>query len=196
MARIVSNFFISLDGVVEAPNEWHFPYFDDAMGKVVGSGMETSTGMLMGRTLHGEWSQYWPQQGPDVPFAEFINGIPKYVLSHHGGESSWQNTTIISGPDDASVGEQVQALKDHTDGEIMMSGSATTVRWLIAHGLLDELALLVPPIAVAKGQRLFEDTGTVPLKLVHSETLPTGVLFLRYTPDDNPPPVPEWVAQR
>ena len=195
MARIVSNFFISLDGVVEAPNEWHFPYFDDARGRVVGSGMETSAGMLMGRTLYGEWSQYWPQQGTDVPFAEFINGIPKYVLSHHAGGAEWQNTTVISGPDDSSVAEQVRALKDRTDGDIMMSGSATTVRWLIAQGLLDELALLVHPIAVAKGQRLFEDTGTVPLKLVHSETLPTGVLHLRYFPDDNPPPVPEWVAQ-
>jgi dihydrofolate reductase len=182
MARIVSNFFISLDGVVEAPNEWHFPYFDDAMGKVVGSGMETSTGMLMGRTLYGEWSQYWPQQGPEVPFAEFINGIPKYVLSHHAGQSDWQNTTILSGPDDSSVAEQVRALKDRTEGDITMSGSATTVRWLIGQGLLDELALLVHPIAVATGQRLFEGTGTVPLELTESRALKSGVLLVRYAP--------------
>ena len=196
MSRIVSNFFISLDGVVEAPNEWHFPYFDEAMGKIVESGMETGGAMLMGHTLYGEWSQYWPQQGPKMPFAEFINGIPKYVLSHTPGEAEWQNTTIISGADDASVAEQVRAVKERTEGDVMMSGSATTVRWLLAQGLLDELALLVHPIAVAKGQRLFEDTGTVPLKLVHSEALPTGVLHLRYAPDDNPPPVPEWVAER
>jgi dihydrofolate reductase len=187
MARIVSNFFISLDGVVEAPNEWHFPYFDEAMGKVVESGMEAGGAMLMGRILYDEWSHYWPQQGPDVPFAEFINRIPKYVLSHTPGEADWKNTTILSGEDDTTVAEQVRAVKERTQGDIMMSGSATTVRWLIAQGLLDELALLVHPIAVVRGQRLFEDTGTVPLRLVHHEALPTGVLHLRYVPDENPP---------
>ena len=82
MGRIVSNFFISLDGVVEAPHEWHFPYFDDAMGEVVGSGMATQKAILMGRRLYDEWSEYWPAQSDDVPFASYINGAPKYVLSH------------------------------------------------------------------------------------------------------------------
>lgn len=68
MGRIVSNFFISLDGVVEAPHEWHFPYFDDAMGEVVGSGMETQKAFLLGRRLYDEWSEYWPAQSDDVPF--------------------------------------------------------------------------------------------------------------------------------
>ena len=188
MGRIVSNFFISLDGVVEAPNEWHFPYFDEAMGRVVEGGMQDGRAMLMGRTLFGEWSGYWPQQGPEVPFSAFINETPKYVLSHSpDGADAWANTTIISGRDDATVAGRVQEVKDATDGDITMSGSATTVRWLIAQGLLDELALLVHPIAVAKGQRLFEGTGTVPLSLVHHEALPTGVLFLRYVPEDNAP---------
>ena len=179
MGRIVSNFFISLDGVVEAPNEWHFPYFDDAMGRVVGSGVETQTAFLMGRKLYDEWSQYWPGQGDDVPFSSHINGMPKTVLTHRPIDGPvWNNTTVIG--DDAV--RQVRDLKAGHDGDIGMSGCATTVRWLLANGLLDELALLVHPIAVAKGQRLFEDTGTVPLTLVHSETLPTGVLHLRYTP--------------
>lgn len=180
MGRIVSNFFISLDGVVERPDQWHFPYFDDAMGKVVGAGMETTGAFLMGRTLYGEWSEYWPAQGPEVPFSEFINGIPKYVLTHRDFEPTWQNTTVVTGPDDAAVADRVRALKDEVDGDITLSGSATTVRWLIAQGLLDELALLVHPIAVAKGQRLFDGTGTVPLRLLSSDTLPTGVLHLRY----------------
>jgi dihydrofolate reductase len=183
MARIVSNFFISMDGVVEAPNEWHFPYFDDAMGEVVSSGMETTTAFLMGRTLYGEWSQYWPQQGPEVPFSSFINEVPKYVISHHDGDADWNNTTVITGSDDQDVARQVRELKESLDGDLGMSGCATTVRWLIAQGLLDELALLVHPIAVAKGQRLFEGTGTVPLQLVSSQTLPTGVLHVRYAPE-------------
>ena len=152
------------------------------MGEVVSQGMETSEAMLMGHTLYGEWSQYWPDQGDDVPFAAHINGIAKYVLSHEAFEPSWRNTTVLSGPDDASVAEQVRAVKESLSADIAMSGSATTVRWLIAQGLLDELALLVHPIAVAKGQRLFEGTGTVPLTLTESRTLPTGVLLLRYAP--------------
>jgi dihydrofolate reductase len=182
MARIVSNFFISLDGVVERPDQWHFPYFDDAMGEVVGQGMASQSGFLMGRRLYEEWSEFWPQQGPEVPFSEHINAIPKYVLSHTPGEAQWTNTTIISGASDAEVAEKVRRLKEELDGELAMSGSATTVRWLLAQGLLDELALLVHPIAVSKGQRLFEDTGTVPLTLLSSATLPTGVLHLRYAP--------------
>jgi dihydrofolate reductase len=178
MGRIVSNFFISLDGVVESPDKWHFPYFDDAMGAIIGQGMETSSAFLMGRKLYDEWSSYWPEQGPDVPFSEFINGVPKYVLSTTLKEPTWQNTTVISG----DVAAELQAIKDSTDGDLTMSGSATTARWLLANGLLDELALLVHPIAVGSGQRLFEDATTYPLKLLSSATLDTGVLHLRYAP--------------
>ena len=176
MGRIVSNFFISLDGVVESPDKWHFPYFDDAMGAIIGSGMETAGAFMMGRRLYGEWSEYWPAQGPEVAFSEFINTIPKYVLSSSLKDPSWQNTTVLSGVD------EVRAAKDRTDGDIQMSGSATTARWLLANGLLDELALLVHPIVVGSGQRLFEETPTHPLELLSSAALDTGVLHLRYAP--------------
>jgi len=178
MGRIVSNFFISLDGVVESPDQWHFPYFDDAMGAIVGEGMGSIRAMLMGRTLYDEWSEYWPGQGPDVPFSEFINTIPKYVPSTTLEDPAWQNTTVLSG----DIAAELRAVKDSTDGVIGMSGSATTVRWLLANGLLDELALLVHPIAVGSGQRLFEDTPTYPLELLSSAALKTGVLHLRYAP--------------
>jgi dihydrofolate reductase len=183
MGRIVSNFFISLDGVVERPDQWHFPYFDDAMGRVVGAGMESTGAFLMGHNLYREWADYWPQQGEEVPFSAFINGLPKYVLSHDEFTADWNNTTVITGPDDAAVADRVRALKEQVDGDLGMSGCATTVRWLIRQGLLDELALLVHPIAVATGQRLFEGTGTVPLRLLSCDTLPTGVLHLRYAPE-------------
>lgn len=178
MGRIVSNFFISLDGVVESPDQWHFPYFDDAMGEIVGSGMAGAKGMLMGRRLYDEWSEYWPSS-QDEPFASQMNAQRKIVLTSRSIEGElWNNTTVIDQDHVAGV----QAAKDAIDGDLAMSGSATTVRWLLANGLLDELALLVHPIAVAKGQRLFEDTGTVPLKLTHSEALPSGVLHVRYVP--------------
>jgi dihydrofolate reductase len=192
MGRIVSNFFISMDGVVEAPHEWHFPYFDEEMGKVVEGGMETAGAFLLGHRLYDEWSQYWTQQGDDGGFATFINALPKYVLAGQDFEPTWQNTTVISGDED-EVADRVRALKDQVDGDITMSGSATTVRWLLRHHLVDELALLVHPIAVGTGQRLFEDTGTVPLELVEHRALPTGVLLVRYAPTTAPPPVPEGV---
>jgi dihydrofolate reductase len=178
MGRIVSNFFISLDGVVESPHEWHFPYFDDEMAAVVDRGVASSTALLMGRKLYDEWSSYWPAQPPDEPFAKFINSVPKYVLSTTLEDADWRNTTVIS--DD--VAARVQAVKDRTDGDITMSGSATTVRWLLANGLLDELALLVHPIAVGSGQRLFEEPTTYPLRLLSSATLGSGVVHLRYAP--------------
>ena len=178
MGRIVSNFFISLDGVVESPEKWHFPYFDDEMGEIIGQGMEGSSAWLMGRRLYDEWSSYWPGQDPEVPFSEFINTVQKYVPSTTLDKATWQNTTVLSG----DIAAQVTTLKSSTDGDIQMSGSATTVRWLLANDLLDELALLVHPIAVGSGQRLFENTTTYPLKLVSSSTLGSGVLHTRYAP--------------
>ena len=179
MGRIVSNFFMALDGVVESPNEWHFPYFDDAKGAIVGEGMASTAAFMMGRRLYDEWSAYWPAQGPDVPFSEFINQIPKYVLSATLTEPTWQNTTVLSG--DVA---KVQTVKDNTDGAIAMSGSATTVRWLLANNLLDELNLLVHPIAVGDGlARLFPpDEPSLPLELLSAQTFKSGVLNLSYGP--------------
>jgi len=183
MSKIVANFFISLDGVVESPDQWHFPYFDDAMGRVIGEGMQAQSAFLLGRRLYDEWSQYWPaHSGDDADFGAYINNLPKYVLTHRPIEGElWANTTVIG--DDAVA--QVRSAKETAEGDIGMSGCATTVRWLLANGLVDELALLVHPIVVGKGQRLFTDTGTVPLQLVKSETLPSGVLHVRYAPAES-----------
>lgn len=178
MGKIVSNFFISLDGVVEAPDQWHFPYFNDEMGAAIGRGTETSEAFLMGRVLYEEWASYWPSQGDDVPFASFINDVPKYVVSNTLDTATWNNSTVVSG----DVAERLRAIKERADGDLTMSGSATLVRWLLANGLLDELNLMVHPIAVGHGQRLFEDTPTHPLQLVQHETFETGVLNLKYAP--------------
>ena len=186
VGRIVSNFFISLDGVVEAPDQWHLPYFSDEMGAAIGRGVATTKAFLMGRVLYDEWSAFWPAQAPtghgaaqetSESFASFINAIPKYVVSTTLDTASWNNTTVLSG----DVAARVQEVKDGTDGDIGMSGSATLVRWLLANGLLDELNLLVHPIAVGHG--LFDDTPTHhPLQLVRHEAFSTGVLNLTYAP--------------
>ena len=179
MGKIVSSFFISLDGVVERPDQWHFPYWNEEMEAAVGAGLQSTAAMLMGRTLYDEWAAYWPTSD-DEPIASMFNDMPKFVVSHSLREASWSNTTIIGG--DVAAG--VRELKARTEGDIGMSGSATTVRWLLAHGLLDELNLLIHPIAIGTGQRLFEDTPTHPLRLVSQATFSTGVLHAVYAPAD------------
>ncbi|MGD9572850.1 MAG: dihydrofolate reductase family protein [Thermoleophilia bacterium] len=182
MGEIVSSFFISLDGVVESPDQWHFPYFDDDMGAAVGESIDASTGLLMGRTLYEEWAQYWPGS-TDEPFASWINNAPKWVVSSTLGSADWNNSTLITGDD---VAGQVRALKESTDGIIGMSGSATTTRWLLSEGLLDRLDLLVHPLAVGKGHRLFEDGFSHPLTLLSSTAYGTGVVRLIYAPAEAP----------
>ena len=179
MGRIVANFFISLDGVVERPDQWHFPYFDDEMGAVIGEGMQGQGAFLLGRRLYDEWSQYWTTNTDTDGFGPHINGIQKYVVSSTLTEATWKRTTVLTGDD---VAGQLRALKERTEGDIAMSGSATTVRWLLREGLLDELALLVHPVAVGHGQRLFEDTPTTSLTLLSSRALSSGVLHSRYAP--------------
>jgi dihydrofolate reductase len=180
MRKIEANFFMSLDGVVEAPEKWHFPYFNEEMGAVVGAGLGTNDAVLMGRVLYDEWASYWPaHDGEDNDFAAWINGVDKYVVSTTLEQADWANTTIIGD----EVAAQITELKERPGGNIMMSGSATLVRSLITDGLLDELHLLVHPIVVGNGQRLFEEGAPeLPLKLASSETFSTGVLNLTYEP--------------
>jgi dihydrofolate reductase len=179
MRKIKSHFFISLDGVVESPNEWHFPYFNDEMGAAVGAGFGGADAVLMGRVLYDEWAAYWPQNA-DQPFGDVINEIKKYVVSDSLHTAEWQNTEIVSG----DVAGKLTAIKAQDGGDIAMSGSATTVRWLLREGLLDELNLLVHPLAVGGGlSRLFPpDEPPIPLELLSSETFQTGVLNLSYGP--------------
>jgi dihydrofolate reductase len=176
--KIKSNFFISLDNVVEAPDQWHFPYFDDDMGAAVGAGFATTGAMLMGRVLYEEWAAYWPEHA-DEPFGDVMNSMKKYVVSDSLETAEWQNSEVIRG--DEAV-QRLNDLKAGDGGDISMSGSATTVRWLLREGLLDELNLLVHPIVVGGGlARLFPpDEPTIGLELLRSETFRSGVLNLSY----------------
>ncbi len=179
MRKIKSYFFISLDGVVESPDKWHFPYFDDEMGDAVGAGFATADAMLMGRVLYNEWAAYWPDHA-DEPFGDVMNSTKKYVVSNSLQTAEWQNSEIISG----DVARKVTDIKARDGGDITMSGSATTARWLLREGLLDELNLLVHPVLVGDGlARLFPpDEPSIPLELVNAQTFKSGVLNLTYGP--------------
>jgi dihydrofolate reductase len=178
--RIKSYFFISLDGVVEAPDTWHFPYFDDEMGEAVGAGFATADTMLMGRVHYEQSAAYWPEHA-DQPFGDVMNSIKKYVVSNSLETAEWENSEVVSG--DLAAGKLAE-VKAQDGGDIAMSGSATTVRWLLREGLLDELNLLVHPIVVGDGlARLFPpDEPRIPLELLHAQTFRSGVLNLSYAP--------------
>jgi dihydrofolate reductase len=178
MRKIVANFFVSLDGVVERPDQWHFPYFDDEMGQTVGEGMASTDTMLLGRRTYEEFASYWPNQPSDVPPADSMNNTPKIVVSDSLATAEWQNSRIVRGQDLAAELNRLKQLPGKNIGTV---GSATLVRSLLRDGLLDELHLLVHPIVVGAGKRLFEEgTGQVPLKLLSSKTFGTGVLHLVY----------------
>src|SRR5262245_62884869 len=177
MRKIVANFFIVLDGVVERPDQWHFPYFNDEMGEVVGAGMAASDTMLLGRKTYEEFAAFWPAQ--TEPPADHMNGIQKVVVSSTLERADWQNSTVIRG----HLAEALGQLKHQPGKNIGTVGSATLVRSLLREGLLDELRLLIHPIVVGGGAKLFDgDTGTVPLTLVSSRTLSTGVVYAVYAP--------------
>ena len=180
MRKLVSSFFISLDGVVEAPHDWHFPYFDAEMGAVVGAAIAASDTFLLGRRTYEEWAAFWPQQDPaENPMAAVMNGTPKVVASKTLDSVGWENSTLAEG----DLAGAVTALKAQPGKNIGMSGSATLVRSLLGHGLVDELRLLVHPLVVGSGAKLFENgMASVPLELVASRTFATGVLDLTYRP--------------
>ncbi len=183
MRKIVAGLFISLDGVVEAPDQWHFPYFNDEMGEAVGASLGTADTMLFGRTTYDSFAGAWPEReaagGEDAAFAKLLGDQRKIVVSNQRLEFSWRNTEQLEG----DLVEAVTALKNEPGGTIALSGSVSVVRQLLAAGLLDELHLLLHPIAVRKGMRLFDEgNASIPLRLISSQTFETGVLNLVYTP--------------
>lgn len=180
MRKLSASFFISLDGVVEAPQTWHFPYFNDELGAVVGEAIAASDAFLLGRRTYEEWAAFWPTEAAaDSPMAGVMNETPKYVVSTTLDEVEWQNSTLLEG----DLAEAVSDLKAKPGKNIGMSGSATLVRSLLELGLVDELRLLVHPLVVGSGAKLFENgTAPVPLELVDSRTFSTGVLDLTYRP--------------
>ena len=181
MRKIVAGLFISLDMVYERPDQWHFPYFDDEMGQAVSELMAGNDTMLLGRQTYEEFASYWPNQSSDVEPADYMNDTPKLVVSNTLKTLDWQNSTLISG----NVNEQLTALKQQDGGNIGITGSGTLVRRLLQDGLLDELHLLVHPIAIGTGKRLFDGLDNhLPLKLVESRAFSTGVLALTYALPD------------
>jgi dihydrofolate reductase len=186
MKKITAGLFISLDGVVEAPDQWHFPYFNDEMGVAVDGQLGSADTLLLGRVTYDSFAGAWPDRETageeDASFAKKLGDMRKIVVSRQRLEFTWRNSEQLQG----DLVEAVTALKNEPgEGSIGMSGSISVVRELLAAGLLDELHLLVHPIAVRKGMRLFDEGDTsIPLELVSSTPFSTGVLYLVYAPGE------------
>lgn len=182
MRKVVVSEFVTLDGVMGSPERWNFPYFNDEMGGAIGAAMAEADAMLIGRVTYEEWAAYWPSQGggDEGEMAGYMNNTPKFVVSTTLEEPlQWSNSTLIKG----DVAEGIAELKRRLGKDISVLGSGALVRSLLAEDLLDELRLMVHPIVVGSGKRLFEEGGDQKaLELVDWKSFTTGVLYLTYKP--------------
>jgi dihydrofolate reductase len=172
MRKLVVAEFISLDGVVEAPETWHFPYLSPEMFAAMGQSAAQTDTMLLGRVTYQSFAGAFADTPDDDPVGAMMNRPTKVVVSTTLTELDWRNSVLLTG----DVVEGIGRLKE-TDGlNILTTGSTTLVRTMLRAGLVDELDLLVHPIVVGSGIRLFEADGPhIGLKLVDCATLPNGV---------------------
>ena len=177
MRKIVAGLYVSVDGVVEAPDAWTGPYFSPEIGQVVGSLIAGGDTLLLGRvTYQGFAAAFGGQSGG---MADTMNSFPKVVVSTTLDRAEWQNSTLISG--DAAA--EITKLKQQPGRNINASGSGTLVTWLLRQGLLDQLDLLMFPVVVGHGKRLFDNGGSqVPMRLAGSQAFASGVVHLTYHP--------------
>lgn len=187
MGTVVSTLFISLDGVVEIDPEWHFPYFDDRMGAAVDDDYTAVEVLVLGRNTYDSFAGAWPDReaagGEDAVFAKRIGDLRKLVATRSDRDLGWRNVE----PTDDVVASVRTLRADRAVGKVLVAGSTSVVQQLLAAGQLDELRLLVHPVAARRGGRLFtEGEPRYPMQLLSSEAFPTGVVRLIYAPTDPP----------
>jgi dihydrofolate reductase len=198
MRRIVVSEFLTLDGVMQAPGDpnedrsggfdhggWQLAYFDDIFGSVMMDAFAATGGMLLGRLTYENFAAHWPKQPADDPLAKTMNGLEKYVVSTTLTEPlAWQNSTLIKG----DVAGEVAKLKQGSGKEIQVIGSGELVQELIRHDLVDAYRLMIHPLVLGTGKRLFRDgTALTKLRFVDSKPTTTGVLILTYEPEKSGP---------
>jgi len=193
MSKLVVAEFVSLDGVMQAPGGededreggfryggWQMGYNDDVSGERIGRSMTHTGSFLLGRKTYEIFASYWPTQSDDNPFAKILNGLPKYVASTTLSEPlAWQNSTLLQG----DVAKAVAELKEGEGGNIVVLGSGGLVQTLYENDLVDEYALMIIPIVLGDGKKLFRDLPKKPLRLAESVTTSTGVLMTTYLPE-------------
>lgn len=180
MGTITANLMITANGVAEAPETWQFAYSSPETAGVILEQLARSSGLVLGRRTFEEFVAYWPHASPEEnPMAASINGLPKYLVSSSLDSVDWHPSQVIGG----DVADRLGELRDESEGELSVIGSPTLVGSLLDENLLDRLSLLVYPIVVDTGRRLFDRIARrTELDLVHADVLPNGVLHLEYQP--------------
>jgi dihydrofolate reductase len=189
MGKLVVSQFVSVDGVIEDPGGsegferggWAFKFNrGDDGDKFKLDEVLSAEALLLGRVTYEGFAAAWPSRSDEAGFADKFNGMPKYVVSTTLRDPDWNNSTVIA----ENVPEEIAKLKEQDGGEILLNGSATLVKTLVEHDLVDEYRLMVFPIVLGKGKRLFADPGkTASLRLTDSKPVgPDGVVVLTYQP--------------
>jgi len=182
MRKIIVTEFITLDGVIEAPGPahdfkhagWSMPYWSDDIGKFKSEELFACDAQLLGRKTYEGFAAAWPAMKDS--FADRMNGMPKYVATKTLKTLSWNNSRALKG----DVAQEVAKLKQQPGGNILVAGSGDLVQTLTRHGLVDEFRLLVYPVVLGEGQRLFAAGTQAKLELIESRPFESGVVTLRY----------------
>jgi len=186
MRKVIVGEYVSLDGVMEGPNPgdpyehagWASPYNSEEAQQVVSDSMSKSDALLLGRVSYQSYAAAFSSQVGG--FADVMNGFHKYVVSTTLKKAEWNNSTLIKG----NIVEEIAKLKQQPGmKDIGVSGSATLVQTLMQHALIDEYVLLVCPLVLGSGKRLFSDMSKTTLKLIEAKSLSSGIVVLTYQPD-------------
>jgi len=177
---LAATLFMTLDGVVEAPDKWSFPFWSDETGKFKLDELRATDALLLGRVTYEGFAAAWPGRKDEEGFADRFNSMPKYVASKTLKKLEWNNSHLIKG----DLAAEVSKLKQQPGHDIVIHGSPTLIRSLLPHDLIDEYRLLVYPIVLGRGKRLFDEASQAKLKLAESETFSKGVVKLVYRRDD------------
>ena len=180
MRRVIVSEFVTLDGVMEAPDQWQFPFWHDDMGQYKFDELFVSDALLLGRVTYQAFAAAWPSMTDEAGFADRMNSLPKFVVSTTLEAAEW-NASLIK----ENVAEEVARLKQQPGQDILVFGSADLVHTLMQQGLVDEYRLMIHPVVVGSGKRLFRDgVDTTALRLVETKTFPSGVVVLTYQPGE------------
>ena len=184
MRKVIVSEFITLDGVIEAPGPahdfkhagWTMPYWDDAIGKYKLAELRASDALLLGRSTYTGFAAAWPQMQDPDGFADRMNNLPKHVATTALKKLEWNNSHALKG----DVAQAVAKLKQEAGQDILVAGSGKLVQTLIRHGLVDEFRLLVYPVVLGEGQRLFAEGANTKLELTDTQAFKSGVVALHY----------------
>ena len=175
---LAATLFMTLDGVVEAPEKWSFPFWSEETGKFKLDELRATDALLLGRVTYEGFAAAWPGQKDPDGFADRFNSMPKYVASKTLKKLEWNNSHLIKG----ELAAEVSKLKQQKGRDIVIHGSPTLIRSLLPHNLIDEYRLLVYPLVRGQGKRLFDEASQANLKLAESQTFSKGVVKLVYRP--------------